>query len=253
MHIERIHKMIEDLTEYGKEMVECGTGSGKVDIDCATKIVDMIKDLTEAAYHASIVKAMEEAKEDEEAEEKYMLQRMKEEYGEGEEAERYYNEWRYADGRYAPKGRGSRRGYRERRCMMPDEYMYEPEYYRDMDRRSGRMYYTNPGTLQNMAMDSSKSYTDGYSEGNSDGYKRGYDEGSRNGSMRRDAREGRSGQSRRSYMDSKSNAMDKDTKMRELEKYANELNTDITEMMSGASPEEKSMMKNKLTALASKV
>jgi hypothetical protein len=59
--------------------------------------------------------------------------------------------------------------------------------------------------------------------------------------------------SRRSYVESKDKAENKDMKMQKLEQYTNELNTDITEMMSGASAEEKAMLKNKLQTIMSKM
>ena len=46
---------------------------------------------------------------------------------------------------------------------------------------------------------------------------------------------------------------DKQQKMKELEKYMSELGTDITEMISDASNEEKTLLKNKLQVLAQKV
>ena len=41
--------------------------------------------------------------------------------------------------------------------------------------------------------------------------------------------------------------------MRELEDYLKELSTDVTEMIEGASPEEKSMLKNKMQVLMQKI
>ena len=74
----------------------------------------------------------------------------------------------------------------------------------------------------------------------------------------RDYREGRSGQSRRGYMEAKemhsgNSPEDKKMKMQELEKYMHELSGDITEMIADASPEEKNMLRNKLQTLTSKI
>lgn len=41
--------------------------------------------------------------------------------------------------------------------------------------------------------------------------------------------------------------------MKELEKYAQELTTDIVEMVEDASPEEKQYLSKKITALAAKI
>ena len=93
MHIKRIHEMIESLTECTKEAIESDqTCVGSYPIG---EVVDMIKDLADAEYHARIAKAMEEAEEDDKEEEKYLLKRFKEEYGD-DEGRRYYDEWRYS-------------------------------------------------------------------------------------------------------------------------------------------------------------
>lgn len=69
----------------------------------------------------------------------------------------------------------------------------------------------------------------------------------------RDYREGRSPMQRRMYMESKEMHHNKDVQIKELEKYIQELTSDITEMIKGATPEEKRMLQNKLTALATKI
>ena len=140
MHIERIHKMIECLTE--KSLCELDNGIENVNTDEMGKAVDMIKDLCEAEYKAVIVKSMKKADEEEEEYNKEILRALKDEYGE-ESGRRYYDEYRYkTSGRYAPKGRGAyvgRRGFDE-----PPYWHREPEYERDMDREDGRMYFTEP-------------------------------------------------------------------------------------------------------------
>lgn len=241
MHIKRMHEMIEKLTEYGKCMIDEGTGSGNVNLKETSEIIDMIKDLSESEYKSRISKAMEEAEKEDEESQKYMLKQLKEEYGE-DDGRRYYDNYRYMrTGRFAPKGRGTympRRGYETpiEYHMTPEMYReHDPEYYRDMDRDMGRMYYTDTGMRGNM--------------GNS----------SRTGnSNMRDGREGRSGMSRRSYMQTKEMHPDnsqesKQMKMKELEKYMGELSGDITEMIAGASNEEKTMLKAKLQTLMQKI
>lgn len=71
--------------------------------------------------------------------------------------------------------------------------------------------------------------------------------------MMRDYREGRSGASRKMYMESKEQHKDTQTKMRELEKYMNELTMDISEMMQDITPEEKQVLQKKVNALVNKV
>lgn len=69
----------------------------------------------------------------------------------------------------------------------------------------------------------------------------------------RDEREGRSPMSRKMYMESKELKHDKSSQMKELENYMQELSRDITEMIQGASPEEKQMLQKKLSSLAMKI
>lgn len=98
--------------------------------------------------------------------------------------------------------------------MMPD--YQRPETYRDMDRDYGKMYY--------------------------------------HGDYPRDTRmEGRSPMQRKMYMEMKDRHSSTERKMEELEKYMKELSEDITDMIEGSSPEEKKMLKEKITALASKI
>ena len=71
--------------------------------------------------------------------------------------------------------------------------------------------------------------------------------------MTQDPREGRAKQSRRMYMEAKEMHQPKTTQMKELEKYLQELSSDIVEMIQDASPEEKSFMEKKIQALATKI
>lgn len=236
MHIKNIRCIEEKLAEAIK--CEFEKGIDKVNTTEMVKATDMLKDAAEAEYYARIAKAMEEAEKEDEESQKYMLKQLKEEYGE-DDGRRYYDNYRYMrTGRFAPKGRGTympRRGYETpiEYHMTPEMYReHDPEYYRDMDRDMGRMYYTDTGMRGNT--------------GNS----------SRTGM--RDGREGRSGMSRRSYMQTKEMHPDnsqesKQAKIKELEKYMGELSGDITEMIAGASNEEKTMLKAKLQTLMQKI
>ena len=236
MHIKNIRCIEEKLAEA----IKCEFDKGIENVNTAEmgKATDMLKDAAEAEYYARIAKAMEKADSEDEEADKHMLRQLKEQYGE-DDGRRYYDNYRYMrTGRFAPKGRGTympRRGYETpiEYHMTPEMYReHDPEYYRDMDRDMGRMYYTETGMRGNM--------------GNS----------SRTGM--RDGREGRSGMSRRSYMQTKEMHPDnsqesKQMKMKELEKYMGELSGDITEMIAGASNEEKTMLKTKLQTLVSKI
>lgn len=119
---------------------------------------------------------------------------------------------------------------------------YIPEMYRDMDYDMGRSYYTpsrNP---------SSNGYISSGLGGGSGAYHY-----SNMLPPAKDYREGKSPMVRKMYMESKEKGMDKHAQVKELEKYMHELSEDITEMITDASPEEKAMLSNKLTTLASKV
>lgn len=116
---------------------------------------------------------------------------------------------------------------------------YDP--YRDMDRIYGRSYYNGNGNgnmngNNNDSSSNSRNYTPYMEEYNM-----------------RDSREGRSPTYRKMYMETKEMHKDKGTAMKDLEEYMHSLSSDITEMISDASPEEKQMLQSKLIALANKV
>lgn len=103
--MEKLKEMKERLVDAAK--MELDKGIDNVNTEELGEVVDMIKDLSEACYYCSIVEAMEE-----------------ESYG--------YDRWRYASGRFAPKGRGTY-GY-------TPEMMDTPET-RDMTTRNIRYGY----------------------------------------------------------------------------------------------------------------
>lgn len=276
MHIKHIHCMIEDLAEYGKCMVEAGVGNGEVNICQAGQIVDMIKDLADAEYHSLISKEMKEYKEEEEAEEKYMMRmlkeehkdeyrRMRDEYGEDEGERRFYDNYRYkSSGRFAPKGSGSymprssgrRRGYEE----MPYMHMYPemyggmtPEEMRDMDLDMNRMYYSGGRPAPRMQRANSTS------AGRSADI-RGYEDGYRDGEMagRSKMSNSRYDNARRGYSESKemhkgNSKEDNEENLRNLEKILAVIDEDVKELMPNMTPSEKTMLKAKFSTWAQKV
>ena len=267
--LEEETKPIKKICEKVMDIVstEFEKGAENVDTKEMGEAIDILKDLYEAkekivkaCYYTYILSQMEK-EETEEEETKKIMEKMREEYGsEDEDMERrFYDNYRYANGRFAPKGRGTRRrGYAEPLYHMPMDYDYD----RDLDRMTGnRMYYSgggsnggsNGGNMSggnmngsgNMGGNSSRGYSDGYSDGMRDG-------------SRRDGREGRSGRSRRTYMETKEMNRDntsesKQRKMKDLEAYMTELSGDITEMINDASAEEKSLLKQKLQVLTQKI
>lgn len=200
-----MHDMIEKLTECTKSQFDKGLES--VDTCEMGKVIDMIKDLAEAMYYRTLTKTMDESEDEE-------ILKMFDRYGRDK---RFYDHYRYENGRFAPKGRGTyRRNYDEPMWHMT------PEMYRDMDREPyGRMYYTEPTHMH-------------------------------------DSREGKSGMSRRTYMDTRdahkaNTQQDKEAKMHDLETYMRELSDDLTELIAGMIPEEKNLAKSKLSTLVSKM
>lgn len=125
-------------------------------------------------------------------------------------------------------------------------YYTDHPYYmdREMEKRNGRMYYPDHGESGKMGPnDHMRRY---------DGQMAQYSEKEMPIEFR-DTREGRSPTSRKMYMESKELNHDKAKKMKELEKYMQELTLDIAEMIEDSSPEEKQLLHKKLTALASKI
>jgi hypothetical protein len=130
-------------------------------------------------------------------------------------------------------------------------------YYRDMDKDYGTMYYTDYSYSGGANADRHS----GHQAGGMSGQTRRYDSGSYQptGGTReypielRDYREGRSPMTRKTYMERKMHGESKETQMHELEKYMQELTSDITEMIEGASAEEKQMLQKKISALATKI
>lgn len=217
MHVERIHKMQECLTE--KAVNELEKGVENVDTSEMGQVVDMIKDLAEAEYHSIISKAMKKANEEEEEYDKELLRSLKAEYGE-ESGRRYYDQYRYANGRFAPKGRGTRRGYEEPPYYhMPVNYN-DMEYMRDMDKSRGKMYYSEPIAPH-------------VSESNYDRAKRHYTE--------------------TKEMHSGITPEDKEQRMKALDKYIKTVTNEIIKIVSdNATAEEKNLIKSNINNLVSR-
>lgn len=209
MDIKRMHEMIEKLSEAA----ECEFSKGIENVDTCEmgKVVDMMKDLSEAMYYRTLTKAMQESDTEE-------IMEMFDKYG--DDGKRYYDMWRYKSGRFAPKGRGTRRGYDEPPYyhMTPDQYKeHEPEYWRDLDRKDGKMYFTEPVTMESR-----------YEKA-----KRGYKEAK--------------------HAHTSNTAEDKQAKMKDLEAYLKELSEDVTQLLSDATPEERAMVRGKMQVLTQKI
>lgn len=213
MDIKRMHCMIEKLAECAEKQFDNGIES--VDTAEMGQVTDMLKDLAEAMYYRTLTKAMDDSDPEE-------IMEMFERYG--DDGRRYYDHYRYADGRFAPKGRGTyRRGYDEPPYyhMTPEMYR-NMENYRDMDRRDGRMYYTEPSMNSGVHTESR------------------YDMAKRNYTESKELHRGNTPE-------------DKEQKMKELEKYLREIGSDIAELISDASTEEKNLLKNRMQVIMQKI
>lgn len=259
MHIKHMHEMIEKLAEYGKQMVDEGTGNGEVNLEATKCVIEMVEKLAKAEYHARISKAMEEVEKEDEEEAKYIMKKMKEEYGEEEGERRFYDNYRYkSSGRFAPKGKGSympRRGFEQPMGygMMPE--IYNPmEWNRDMDRMDGRMYYSGGGSSSsgmsgNMG-GSTRGYEEGYSDGNRRGYEEGYRQGTQNGKGNSNYDNARRGYSEGKQEHKGNTPEDNTENMRNLEKLLGVVGGDIRELKPGMSQQEKAMTAQKLETWA---
>lgn len=220
------------MHKWAKQIMECV--KAKVDgigIDnFEGQNLDDLKDFTEIAKNIAcfdkdyrIVEAMEKSEDNED------IMRMLEQY-EDYPDRRYYDAYRYANGRFAPKGRGTRREYEE-----PPYYHMYPEYdererMRDMDRDDrGKMYYSEPASN----VSGSNNMSRNYSESNYDRAKRNYTE----------TKELHKGNTQE----------DKEHKMKSLDSYMKELSTDITHLLGDMTAEEKNLLRTKLSTLVSKI
>lgn len=227
-----------------KQMKECLIGMvegqiygniDKVDAQELGAAVDMIKDLSEALYYCTITEAMGEEGEEKEGKGKHGMMYSR-------TMPMYYMP--YPIEMYDPR-------YRER-------YNY-PMYASD-NNNSG-MSGGNTSGGNNARGGGSRGYQEGmmpmdrypvYNDGSmyamyERGGNRNYMEG-----MMRDPKEGRSGERRKMYMEGKG-MKDKTHQMKELENYMQELSMDLTEMIQDASPEEKQMLQQKISTLATKI
>lgn len=208
MLADKIDKIIEKMADCF--CAEIDRGIENIDTHEAMCVADILKDLAcakkdcmESKYYWSIVEAMEN--------------------GEPEDGDAYldYAMKKFYRGRSATTGRFvHRKGYE----MSPEDYkMYPPEMMRDMDRISGRMYYTEPmGAVANVEP------------------------------IAKDPKEGKAGASRKTYIENKkfhsgNTAEDKKSNMDKLSAYLNDFGADLKEMWDGMLPEEKTLAKQKMS------
>lgn len=207
---------IEEMKNMKTQLMSCVQGQmgqlDKTDTEELGDAVDMIKDLAEAIYYCTITEAMEK--------------------GEEKQKETVNNINYYT----APTG------------YMGKMY---PDYYRDIERNKGYMYYPggNGGQMYYMEGNTGNNGNTRSQTGNmSPTYYTEMPYG-----MGRDPREGRAAIRRRMYMEGKEMHKDTNSQLKELEAYLQELSADITEMIKDSSPEERATLHQKMTTLASKI
>ena len=201
---------------------------GEVDTEELGDAIDMIKDLEEAIYYCTVTEAMNKQGHE------MSMEMKKSDHQQNPEDDRMYYSGGYP-AMYADNGR-RRRADGTFYAEGGQNYMYA-----DGGGQSGS------GGGQNYMYAGGQNYADSGGTNSSNG-RNYYDD-----PMWRDEREGRSPMSRRMYMEAKHMNKDKATQLRELEKYMQELSSDMTEMIADASPEEKQYLEKKITALASKI
>lgn len=208
MHIENIRAAEEILA--AKIKAEFEQGIECVDVCEMAQATDMLKDLCAAEYHSRITVAMQESDEG------------------TEESRRYYDNYRYADGRFAPKGHGTRRGYEEPPYyhMTPEDY-HEWERNRDMDKYKGKLYFSEPITHEGM------NHTETVKESRYDAKKRAYTESKE--------------------VHKANTPEDKQARLKSLEEFLTVISDAILEYAPDMGAEEKTLTKNKLSVTATKL
>ena len=217
------------MHEFAKKIMECVKAKAESigienfegqNLDDLKDWTEIVKNIVKFDKDYKIVEAMKKAEENED------VMEMLERYADYPER-RYYDHYRYADGRFAPKGHGTyRRNYEEPPYyrMTPDMYReHEPRYYRDMDRSDERMYYTETGDMNRS----------GNSESSYDRAKRMYTE------------------TKNTHRDNSTES--KQAKMRELEQYTKELAEDVTKLLTDMTQEEKALLKSRMQVLMQKI
>ena len=220
------------------------------ELGCA---IDMLKDVEEAIYFSTITEAME-------GKGKYggdLNVEIEKERQHSKGQDKMYN--RMYSMRYMPQQDRSYAMYYPESDQMYDmmyregePVMYNDSMYRMYADNQGGHRIGRPSGSQNQN-DSSRSYTTNNGNSNSSQGESSSSNYSEPMMHERDYREGRSPQSRKMYLEAKEQKHDKASQLRELEKYMQELSSDIVEMIQEASPEEKQYLEKKISALASKI
>lgn len=215
---------MEHLKRMKEKLVNCVETEINGNLECTNtselgEAVDMIKDLSEAIYYCTITEAMDD--------------KSKYEKGSHYPAAHYYGDTMYYPNNnmmYASNGGNS--------------------YGNGSNRNYTPMMYASDGNAQSMG--ESRNYTPMmYNSGNGmSSYM--YHSPEYGMPTHYPEYDGRSPMARRRYMDGKK-MNDKNSQMRELEQYTQELTNDLVDMIKDASPEEKQLLQQKISMLATKI
>lgn len=229
-----MHKRLEAMKQNLACAIEAQLCNlGEVDCEELGEAIDMLKDLEEALYFCTITEAMNGGGKYGNVEIEYENGHKKNGHHQNGNDQMYYSyPMMYNDGgRMYSNGNGN--GNRSYNDGMMYNDGWNGRYYNDgmsyNDGGSSQMYYPQ-------RRDSRGRFMSDYTEP----------------TYERDHREGRSPMNRRMYMEAKG-TKDKATQLRELEKYMQELTSDMVEMIQDSSPEEKQYLEKKISALATKI
>lgn len=228
--------MHEYSKRIGDHIKSCYSDFGKMKREELDELKDwacVMKDLTEADINIRGIKAMDEAEQEEK-----MYGRMG------------YDRWRYANGRFAPKGRGRRSGYTPYLHMMEDEDeygMYDDIHYPMTGYRMGYTggRNTNMGNMGNRGRNSEDSWN-----GDSDG-RMGYGNVMKNYSRYGQAYD-EYDRRRRHYTETK-NPEDKKMMKQSINEIFSDMENMIENIMEYADAAEKPELKQKFVQMAQKV
>lgn len=206
---------LKSMEERAMCLAEQGLNQDVSDINAKElgEIIDVVKDIAETKYYCSITKAMEESDEAEKYMKKYLPEMA---YARHEPGERYYT-----------VGRGGR----PRMTRYDDSGMGSYIGSTGMN-NGGRRNYTRPNEYM------FEMYPEMYDET----YKPYHDE-----------YDGDSWKYRRNYMENKHEKGNNTDSINELNEYVKSLTDDIMDMVEKATPQEKTMLKQKINGLANKI
>ena len=222
------HERLKHIKENIMSAIE-GQVCNIQEADCEElgEAIDMLKDLEEALYFCTITEAMEKTEK----------QPANGGGQNGHQQYMYYSEPYYYNG-YSNPGTGGYMMYNQGNSSRGGNNSSSSYYQEPM------MYAQGGGSSNSSGGNSSSS---GGNSGSSSSY---YQEPM----MARDYREGRSPMSRKMYLEAKEHRGDsKTSQLKELERYMQELTSDMVDMIQEATPEEKQYLEKKISALASKI